>query len=143
MTPARTARLLLLLALPAGAGCGTTPPPTEDAPAAAVAPADAPPPPDPVSKPRSARPDPAQLGYAPARRVLTLYALPHPSARWMVALPGRPRGVPVDGEYEFPPTVAFDLDQVGVFYTVAGASPSPPVTLQEIIDAQGGRAVAQ
>ena len=151
MITTRMPRLALALAWFGAAGCGAppadpVPPPAAvapgtDAPRPAAddsrSPADAAPP----ATPRATRPDVTRLAYHADKRTLTLYPLAEQSGRWMLAVPGRPRGVPVDGEYEFPPSMDFDLDQVRVFYTVADRRPSPAVTLREILDAHDGRLV--
>lgn len=82
----------------------------------------------------SAKPDVSRLGYDAARRTLRVYELPEKAARWLLALPGSPMGVPVDGEYEFPANVECDLDQVVLFYTLPNHRPSPGVSLREIAE---------
>jgi hypothetical protein len=94
----------------------------------------------PAPRPRASKPDLARIKYDTANQVLTLYELPDRSARWMLATPANPGGVPVDREYQFPPSMAFDLEQVAVFYTVPDRLPSPTVTLREIVDGRGGQA---
>lgn len=142
MTSTRMPRLALAGSLFAVALAGCDAPPADPVPAlpATQTPgADAPRSPEsapPPATPQAARPDVTRLAYHADKRTLTLYPLAERSGRWMLAVPGRPRGVPVDGEYEFPPSMDFDLDQVRVFYTVADRRPSPAVTLREILDAQ-------
>ncbi len=145
MTSTRMPRLALALALFGSAGCGGPAPQGADAPRSPVdaprSPTDTPDSPAvaaPPATPQAARPDVTRLAYHADKRTLTLYPLAEQSGRWMLAVPGRPRGVPVDGEYEFPPSMDFDLDQVRVFYTVADRRPSPAVTLREILDAHDG-----
>ena len=117
-----------------------------DAPPAAPAESSKPGPPPAVREslsqtlPQAARPDPTRLEYAPDTRTLTFYPLADTSARWVLTLPGRPAGVPVDGEFAFPPSMPFDFDQVQVFVTAADQRPSAAVSLREIVDAHAGRA---
>lgn len=126
MDPARILRLSLSLSILALAGCEATPTP-------AAVKADAPEPAD--AAPQAARPDAARLRFDAPRRLLTLYPLPDPGGRWMLALPG-PGTVPVNAEYEFPASEEFDWRQVCVFYTVPNQRPSPPVSVQDILDAR-------
>jgi hypothetical protein len=63
-----------------------------------------------------------------------VYDLPDRQARWMLTLPTAPMGVPVDREYQFPPGMELDLDEVSVFYTVPNSRPSQAVSLREILD---------
>ena len=137
----RTALLLLLAALLAsGTGCEAQPRTaaieSDGGPTVPPRPS-----PDPLHTPapraQAPKPDLARMKYDPAGQVLTLYELPDRSARWMLATPAVPAGVPVDREYQFPPSMAFDLEQVAVFYTVPNRLPSPTVTLREILDGGG------
>ncbi|HVK16513.1 MAG TPA: hypothetical protein VM533_06160 [Fimbriiglobus sp.] len=89
--------------------------------------------------PQAHKPDLARLGFDPSTRTLTLYELTDTSARWMLASPATPAGVPLEREYKFPPEVDLDLDRVAVFYTVPNRRPSPTVSLREIIDARETR----
>jgi hypothetical protein len=92
-----------------------------------------------TSAPQPGKPDLTRLTFDPSTRTLTLYELSDRSARWMLATPAAPAGVPVDREYMFPPEVDLDLDQITVFYTVPNRRPSPAVSLREIIDTREAR----
>jgi hypothetical protein len=94
-----------------------------------------------ATAPQPQKPDLTRLGFDPSTRTLTLYELPDRSARWMLASPDAPTGVPVDREYNFPPEVDLDLDRVSVFYTVPNRRPSPTVSLREIVDARNSRVI--
>ncbi len=89
-----------------------------------------------VNAPQAQKPDLTRLDYDPGTRTLTVYELPERSARWMLTTPTAPTGVPVDREYQFPPNMDLDLDQVAVYYTVPNRRPSPTVSLREILDAR-------
>ena len=78
------------------------------------------------------KPDLTRLAYNPDKRKLTLYDLPERSARWMLMMPGKPMGIPVESEYEFPAGLECDVEQITIFYTVPNRRPSPTVTLREI-----------
>jgi hypothetical protein len=94
---------------------------------------------EPAAIPRPDAPKPAadRLRYDPATRTLALDGPPVPGGRWMLGTPAEPRGVPVEGAYQFPPSV--DLDRVTVFYTSANGRPSQPVALREVIAARDWR----
>lgn len=83
------------------------------------------------------RPDPALIGYDPDTRTLVLYALPDPSAKWMLHVPDQPKGVPVTAVHQFMEEI--DPDRVAVFYTTAAGLPSPRVTLREVLSARDSR----
>ena len=78
------------------------------------------------------KPDLTRLAYNADKRKLTLYDLPERSGRWMLMIPGKPMGIPVESEYEFPAGLECDVEQITVFYTVPNRRPSPSVTLREI-----------
>ena len=86
-------------------------------------------------------PDVTRLSFDPSTRTLRLYDLPEKSARWMLKLPAAPSGVPVDGAYQFPMGMDFDPTDVAVYYTLPNRRPSPGVSLQEVMDAHGVRAL--
>ncbi len=148
MIPARMFRLLLvpLAAVASWAvGCDTSRrQPADDSPSATASTEAAHPSPEhlaPVTLAQAPKPDLGRLTYDPAHRKLTLYDLPDRTARWMIVVPPSTSAVPVvDSEYEFPPMVSLDPDQVTVFYTVPNRRPSPSVTLREIVDAASARA---
>ena len=94
----------------------------------------------PAPRTQPVKPDLTRMTYDPANRTLTLYELPDRSAKWVVSLPMERKEVPVDAQYQFPPGVDFDPDQVTVFFTVPNRLPSPAVTLREIQDAGATRA---
>jgi hypothetical protein len=85
------------------------------------------------------KPDLSRLEFELSTRKLTLYDLPDRASRWMLASPDAPGGVPVDREFQFPPEVDLDLDQIAVYYTVPNRRPSPSVSLREILDAHASR----
>ncbi len=135
MTPTRTLLGLVTLIL---AGCEASPrgaPADGHAPEALAIRTPPEPPAGPDAQAESAKPDVSRLDYDPDRRTLRVYELADPAARWVLTLPGAPRGVPVDGEYEFPATVAGDLDSIVLFTTLPSHRPSPGVTLREIAEA--------
>ena len=137
MTPTRTRTLVGLLTLTL-IGCEASPrgAPADGHPPDALAVRTPPEPPaGPDAHAESAAPDVSRLGYDAARRTLRVYELPDPAARWVLTLPGSPMGVPVDGEYEFPATVAGDLDSIVLFTTLPSRRPSSGVTLREIAEA--------
>ena len=146
MSLARMARSLTAPLAAAGllTGCDAQPRETAEEPrtvATAPAPAAAPVPARPPvgSQAQASKPDLDRLGFDPGNRKLTLYPLTDRSARWMLATPTAPTGVPVDREYEFPSELALDLDRVAVFYTVANRRPSPTVSLREILESRNAR----
>lgn len=148
MSFARMARhsrvLLVAVAVWWAGGCDTSQrQPADTSPSSIVSPDSPHPTPDPIppaTLAQAPKPDLGRLAYDPSQRKLTLYALPTPSARWMILVPPATAAVPVvDSEYEFPAMMSFDPNQVTVFYTVPNRRPSPSVTLREIVDAASAR----
>ena len=87
--------------------------------------------------PQSPKPDATRLRYDVASRTLEVYEPPIPGGRWMLTTPKEPRGVPLEGLYQFPPMV--NLDQFAVFYTGMNGKSSQPVSLREIVEARDFR----
>jgi hypothetical protein len=81
-------------------------------------------------------PDLTRMHFDLSRRSLDLYELPDRSARWMLASPMSPKGVPIGLNYQFPMEVEFDLSQVAVFYVVKNHRPSSAVSLEQIVEMQ-------
>ncbi len=97
--------------------------------------------PDEAPKPNSAevralapKPDTARLKFDESTQILQLYELPDPGSYWMVSLPAEPRGVPVQGDFQFAKPA--DPKSVTVFYTLPRGGVSNPVSLQDIVDAK-------
>ncbi len=144
MFPTRTTRspAPLVCALAVGLAGGCDGPPRADGPdaprAAATTPtrvaAKAERAPTAVPHPLPPKPDANRLRYDASSRTLEVYDPPVPGGRWMLSTPKEPRGMPVDGVYQFPPMV--DVDGVTVFYVAANGKPSEPVSLREIIEAK-------
>ncbi|MGL6097083.1 MAG: hypothetical protein ACRC7O_14965 [Fimbriiglobus sp.] len=135
MFPSRVIRSAAAPILVALTGCdgppraATTTPTT--APARAAAKLD--PAPTAIPRPGPPKPDATRLRYDAASRTLEVYSPPVPGGRWMLTTPHEPRGIPLDGPYQFPPTVNPDI--TAVFY-VANGKPSEPVSLREILEAK-------
>ncbi len=88
----------------------------------------------PAPRPQATRPDLGKINYDAGTRTLSVYELPDRSARWMLATPNAPMGLPIDRDYQFPMGMELDLDSVSLFYTVPNSRPSLPVSLREILD---------
>ena len=124
-------RFVALVGVAAAVGCDGSPPAAGTIPSARGDRAAAGP-----DQTALVKPDPLAIQYTPATRTLELSAPPVPGARWLLVLSAEPRGVPVDGVYQFPEMAEPDLDETAVCYRTRQGQTSPRVTLREVVAAR-------